>query len=87
MDALVLEGIYEDGKIELHEQPAGVKRARVRVTFLPEPEAAEEAAREAARQRAFARMRAGIDFGGEKFDREEIEGVRYVNPFVDGGAE
>jgi len=64
--------VYEDGKIELKEYPAGVKRARVRITFLPESERTEEEAREAARQRAFARMRAGIDFGGEKFNREEI---------------
>ena len=47
-------------------------RARVRVTFLPEPEATHAGERETARQRAFARMRAGLDFGGEQFDRAEI---------------
>ena len=31
-----VEGIYEDGSIELQERPLGVKRARVLVTFLPE---------------------------------------------------
>ena len=72
MDTLVLEGTYRDGTIELDEQPAGVKRARVRVTFLPEADPAEAEAQEAARQRAFDRMRAGIDFGGEKFNRNEI---------------
>ncbi len=65
--------IYEDCRIELEELPANVKRARVRVTFLPEIELTEEAEdREAARQRALARMRTGINFGGEKFNREEI---------------
>jgi hypothetical protein len=72
MDLLVLDGIYEDGKIELQERPAGVKRARVRVMFLPESDMSEQKAHEAARQRALARMKAGINFGGEKFNREEI---------------
>lgn len=45
MDALVLEGVYENGRIELRERPLGVRRARVRVTFLPESEATEEEAR------------------------------------------
>ncbi|MEX0715898.1 MAG: hypothetical protein WD066_04890 [Planctomycetaceae bacterium] len=31
-----IEGVYEDGKIELRELPPGVHRARVLVTFLPE---------------------------------------------------
>ena len=58
--------------VALQEKPAGVKRARVRVTFLPESERTGEEARQAARQRAFARMKTGIDFGGEKFDRDEL---------------
>jgi hypothetical protein len=73
MDIVVVEGTYEDGKIELEEQPAGIVRARVRVMFLPEAETAATAdSREAARQRAFKRMKDGINFGGEKFNREEI---------------
>jgi hypothetical protein len=32
---LTLEGIYKDGKVQLAEMPAGVKQARVLVTFLP----------------------------------------------------
>ena len=71
MALLTVDGIYEDGKIEL-KQPVGVKKARVKVTFLPIAGAVGDEARETARQRAFARMRAGIDFGGEKFNREEI---------------
>jgi len=35
---LTVEGTYKDGKVELAETPAGVKQARVLVTFLaPEP--------------------------------------------------
>jgi hypothetical protein len=71
MDLLTLEGIYENGKIELTRQPIGVKTARVKVTFL-KIEDVKTDEREAARQRAFARMREGIDFGGEKFDRTEL---------------
>ena len=31
---LTVEGIYKDGKVELAEMPAGVKQAKVLVTFL-----------------------------------------------------
>lgn len=31
---LTVEGVYKDGKVELAEKPAGVKQARVLVTFL-----------------------------------------------------
>jgi hypothetical protein len=31
-----VEGTYHDGKIDLKEHPAGVREARVLVTFLPE---------------------------------------------------
>lgn len=30
-----VEGVYENGKVELREIPPGVSRARVLVTFLP----------------------------------------------------
>ncbi len=72
MDALVLDGTYENGKIELETLPVGVKRARVRVSFLPAADAPTESGVETARQRAFARMRDGINFGGERFDRDEL---------------
>ena len=32
---LTVEGTYRDGKVELAEMPAGVKQAKVLVTFLP----------------------------------------------------
>jgi len=31
---LTIEGTYSDGKVELEEMPAGVKHAKVLVTFL-----------------------------------------------------
>ncbi len=31
-----IEGEYTEGKVELHEKPTGIKRARVIVTFLPD---------------------------------------------------
>lgn len=31
---LTIEGIYKDGKIEVVEKPAGVKQAKVIITFL-----------------------------------------------------
>ena len=74
MDSFVVEGVYEDGKIELEERPAGVARARVRVTFLPDTDNVSQAMerRRAAGERLIASMREGINFGGEKFNREEI---------------
>jgi hypothetical protein len=30
-----VEGVYKQGKIKLHEIPAGLQEARVLVTFLP----------------------------------------------------
>ena len=71
MSLLALEGVYEDGKIELKEHPTGVSRARVVVTFLPEEKSvANETARRAAAARMIARMKEGIDFGGS-FNRSE----------------
>ena len=77
MAMVTLEGVYADGKIELDERPKGVTRARVHVTFLPDPTVADDEARKLAERREaglrlLATMRAGIDFGGEKFNREEI---------------
>ena len=72
MALLALEGVYEDGKIELKEHPTGVRKARVVVTFLPDGDAAtKETARRAAAARMIARMKEGIDFGGS-FNRAEI---------------
>ena len=76
MSLLAVEGVYQDGKVELSEKPPGVERARVVVTFLPDAVEGEAPERERTRQEAvermLARMRAGIDFGGEKFNRDEV---------------
>ncbi len=73
MSLTTVEGIYKDGKVEIHERPEGVgDSARVLVTFLPgtQPEAEE---REKLRQQAFARMERGITLGGPPHPtREEI---------------
>jgi hypothetical protein len=36
MALFTIDGIYENGKVELTEIPAGVQRANVRATFLPD---------------------------------------------------
>jgi hypothetical protein len=79
MSSLSVEGIYENGKVTLLETPSGVDKARVRVTFLPESEQAEEGSdgqRDVALRRMMEFMRRGVDFGGERFDREELFGER-----------
>lgn len=83
MPVLTVEGTYRDGKVELAETPADVREAHILVTFLPAElatgagafSADEEAQREKRRlaaERLLEHMRAGIDFGGERFDREAI---------------
>jgi hypothetical protein len=66
-----VEGIYRDGVVELLERPAGLREARVIVTFLPSMPAAASA--EAARNRMLDRMRTGIPLGGPPYPgRQEI---------------
>lgn len=74
MDTLVVDSVYEDGIIKLENPPPHLKRARVRVTFLPDANTVETEAerRWDAGERLLASMRQGLDFGGEKFNREEI---------------
>lgn len=68
-----VEGIYEDGEIELLERPEGLRRARVIVTFLPSPPSEPSREREEARERMLNQMREGIDLGGPPYPtREEI---------------
>ena len=78
MALLTVEGVYEDGKIELKEQPADLRKARVLVMFLPDDLSQATGALDAAQKRREAgkrlleTMRKGINFGGEKFNCEEI---------------
>ena len=66
-----VEGIYEDGEIELLERPEGLQRARVIVTFLPSPPAEPSREREEARNRMLNRMREGVDLGGPPYPKRE----------------
>jgi len=81
MALLTVEGVYEDGKIELEKCPADVKRARVLATFVAESETAEEESglrRREAGERLLVSMRQGLNFGGENFNREEIYEERLI---------
>ena len=73
MALTAVEGIFRDGRVELAETPEGVEEARVMVVFLPGPgpKAAPVDKRDAG-AKLIARLRQGIDFGGERFDREEL---------------
>jgi hypothetical protein len=71
----VLDGIYENGAVVLREKPNGITRARVKVTFLPEEPVDTSlniATRLEAGERLLETMRKGIDFGGERFSREDM---------------
>jgi hypothetical protein len=68
-----VEGIYEDGEVELLERPEGLQRARVIVTFLPLLPSEPSQERDEARDRMLKRMREGIALGGPPYPkREEI---------------
>ena len=56
-----IEGIYKDGKVEMTEKPAGVRQARVLVTFLT-PEKAVPRCRMVYGQFAGKRMSSEEDF-------------------------
>jgi hypothetical protein len=85
MALLAVEGIYQNGRVELAEIPSGVDRSRVMVVFLndeSEQKTLRPAEREARRQAAFAQMREGIDLGGPPHpEREELH-ERFQNPVV-----
>ncbi len=72
-----IEGIYEDGKVELQERPKGVRKARVLVTFLPEEDGSAEEQRAALRRQFLERLQRGVDFGTEPVPtREELHADR-----------
>jgi hypothetical protein len=68
-----IEGVYENGRVELAERPAGIGRAKVYVTFVaPVPAATEGAAAEAIEQ-WLAFLREGLPLGGPPYpDRDEL---------------
>ena len=71
MAQLTIEGIYENGRVELGEQPLGVKRSRVMVTFLTQEPVSNEDHREDLRQRFLARLAGGVDFGADPLPTRE----------------
>ena len=73
-----MEGVYQDGKVELAERPDRVyEAARVLVTFLPlglprdEHVTGENHDRETPRQQAFVRMKEGFRLGGPPYPKRE----------------
>ena len=89
-----VEGIYKDGEVELLERPAGLREARVIVTFLPPTPAPSSQAE--ARDRMLKRMREGIPLGGPPYPRfssllevafgKGISGDEGRHPFTAGGS-
>ena len=65
-----IEGLYQDGKIELSESPGDIRRAKVFVVFVSEE---SDRPREQLLQEVFARMDQGYPLGGGPYlKREEI---------------
>ena len=70
-----VEGLYENGHVELAERPAGVERAKVYVTFVKEIDArglgAPEGTRTDAIERWLASMREGVALGGPPYPKRD----------------
>jgi hypothetical protein len=69
-----VEGVYENGRVELAERPAGVERAKVYVTFVKEAEeraGAAERAETDAIDRWLASMHEGFALGGPPYPRRD----------------
>jgi hypothetical protein len=73
MSLLTVEGIYEDGKIEISERPANLPaRSRVLVTFIEEGEPLAAEAREELLKRISERMEKGYNLGpGRPYEKRE----------------
>ncbi len=79
---ITVEGVYEDGRIELAETPQGIQKSRVTVTFWQEPDERQRV--DELRQRFLARLRRGVDFGSEPLpNREELYANR-IDRFGNG---
>ena len=76
MDAITVNGVYDHGRIELEEVPAGIERARIRVTFLSSQTGEDNVSLDLTQSEASTwlldDMRRGLNFGGYRFIREEI---------------
>lgn len=71
-----VEGVYENGRVELAERPAGIERAKVYVTFVAEPPAADSPRLDDIDEWA-AFLREGLPLGGPPYPaREELHDRR-----------
>jgi hypothetical protein len=70
---VTVEGIYNEGKVELKEHPTVDSPSRVIVTFLEARDPFVSSSREELRRRALDRMEEGLALGGPPYpSREEL---------------
>ena len=68
-----VQGIFQNGKVELRESPPGVERAEVIVTFLPERDTAKANEPFAANQRMLALLQSWQDHPLSPEERSELD--------------
>ena len=66
-----IEGVYENGRVELADQPPGIDRAKVYVTFVAEPPAAEKRTPAATLDEWLAFLREGLALGGPPYPKRD----------------
>jgi len=66
-----VEGLYENGRVELAEQPLGVERAKVYVTFVVERPATPKSAPADALEEWLAFLREGLALGGPPYPKRD----------------
>lgn len=68
-----VEGFYENGRVELAEQPPGVERAKVYVTFVVDDAGAAKSAQTDVVEPWLAFLREGLALGGPPYpNRDEL---------------
>jgi len=66
-----VEGLYENGRVELVEQPLGVERAKVYVTFVVEQPGAPKGAPSDTIDEWLAFLREGLALGGPPYPKRD----------------
>jgi len=66
-----VEGLYENGRIVLAEQPRGVERAKVYVTFVVEGTGAQKSPPTDALEEWLAFLREGLPLGGGPYPKRD----------------
>lgn len=66
-----VKGLYENGRIELAEQPQGVERAKVYVTFLVDEPEAPKSAPANALDSWLTFLREGLPLGGPPYPKRD----------------